>query len=93
MKEITNAIVEGVEESLTTYIGQIMAVYDAEDGISFSIPVKLTPGRNGAVQVETGINFIEKRVKDSNVRVVERNQLPLPGMEAKGYRLTKAGAE
>jgi len=28
----------------------------------------------------------EKRVKDSNIRVVERNQLPLPGMETKGYR-------
>ena len=87
MNEVTEAITEGVKENLTTYIGQIMAVYDAEDGISFSIPVKLTPGRNGAVQVETGINFIEKRVKDSNIRVVERSQLPLPGMEERRYAL------
>jgi len=53
MSEITNAIVEGVKESLTTYIGQIMAVYDAEDGISFSIPVKLTPWKPGSTSLKS----------------------------------------
>jgi len=86
------AIIEGVRENLDIHIGTILDVFDSDGMMTISIPVKLTPGRNGAVQIETGISFVEKRVKDGNVRVVERNQVPLPGMEKRGY-VVKAGAE
>ncbi|WP_367341020.1 hypothetical protein [Aminivibrio sp.] len=86
-KMLMDAIVEGTKEALEPYIGKILATYRRDDGLTLSIPVKLTPGRNGAVQVETGINFIEKRVKDSNIRVVDFRQLPLPGMEERRYAL------
>lgn len=89
---IKQAIIEGVRDNLDIHIGTILGVFDTDGMMTISIPVKLPPGRNGAIQIETGINFVEKRVKDANTRVVERNQVPLPGMEKKGYAI-KAGVE
>lgn len=90
MTEITDAITAGVKENLTVRIGEIMAKYDEEGSMSFSIPVKLAPGRNGAVQITTGISYVKEKVNDSNIRVVERKQLPL-GLTGDGVKKYNMG--
>ena len=76
-EKVIDAIIDGARENLNIHMPTILDVYEREGEVSVSMKAKMKPGKNGNMQILSGIKFVESEVKDENLRVVELKQLEL----------------
>ena len=51
---------------------------DGNTGLTVSLSVKFSAGKNDTMGIDAGINFVESRIKDGNSAYVDPNQDELP---------------
>jgi hypothetical protein len=84
-----DTMMDGIKDLLNYRKEELVAGLENGHGkLSFSIGVKMEPGADpGDTQVTTRLTLIPERIRDENIRVFNKNQLPLPGMEERRYAL------
>ena len=84
-EKVIDAITDGARDNLNIHMPTILEVYAREGEVSVSMKAKMKPGKNGNMQILSAIDFVESKVKDENLRVVETKQLGLFSDEPKRY--------
>jgi hypothetical protein len=72
-------IKEQIGKLLGRYLSEIDQAYlESEAGLKISLPVKIGPSEKpGFEEIEVGISFVQKKVKQSITRYVSEAQAPL----------------
>jgi hypothetical protein len=66
------------ERLLRMYLSTINQVYESEDEIKISMPVKIKLTKGGANAVSVGISFVTDKIDDTSSGFIEEKQLSLP---------------
>lgn len=67
---------------LANWWPQIQDAFVRQDhSLTISLSLRLQANGGGKIEIEHGINFVESRVKEKDVVIVDEKQQKLPGME------------
>jgi hypothetical protein len=77
-KKVLKEGLDTIENLLADYANEIEEAYSKADGkLTVNLPLSFTPSEGGQIEVKADINFVLSRIKDSQTRLVDPQQMEL----------------